>query len=250
MTPEKPIRALIVEDEPLARRVLRDLIAQVDWLELIGEAEDGLRALERIAALKPDLLFLDVEMPELSGLEVLERIEHHPAVVFTTAYDRYAVAAFELEAIDYLVKPFGRSRFEATLERLRRKWQEPETLVRGPERPRAALSGGPLRRLFARLGDRIVPIPVPAITRIEAYDDYVAVHADGKRHLLNLTLSDLETRLDPERFWRVHRSHIVQLDAITLMRPYDDRRLVLTLSDGSEVVASRAGSQRLRGLVG
>ena len=244
------VRCLIVEDEPLARQVLWELVEEVDWLDAVGEAEDGPRAVDRIDSLRPDLVFLDVEMPGLSGLEVLETVRHRPAVVFTTAYNRYAVTAFELEAIDYLVKPFGRKRFQATLERVRRKWLEPETLARGPERVRAALGEGPLRRLFARLGDRIVPIPVAEIVHIEASDDYAVVHAGGRSHLLNLTLTQLEERLDPERFWRVHRSHIVNLDCVEQMRPYDDRRLVLLLKGGAQVIASRSGSQRLRELIG
>ena len=190
-------------------------------------------------------------MPELSGLEVLERIRHRPAVVFTTAYDRYAVTAFELEALDYLLKPFSRKRFLAMLERVRRRLEEPE--VEGPpalDRARRALSReAPLERLFIRTGERIVPLRVDAISRFEAAGDYVEVHCGGARHLLHTTLGDLEERLDPARFRRVHRSHLVQVDHIVAMRPYDDRRLAVELRDGSEVVASRAGSQGLRELV-
>lgn len=244
------VRALIVEDEPLARRTLREFVAEVDWLDAVGEAEEGRTAVRLIDELKPDLVFLDVQMPELSGLEVLERIEHQPAVVFTTAYNRYAVAAFELEAIDYLIKPFGRKRFHTTLERVRRRLQQPEALPPAPERARSALGGALLRRLFARKGNRIIPIAVDAITRIEACDDYSEVHIRGHSYLLHLRLTELEQRLDPEKFLRVHRSHLLNLDHITQMQPYDDRRLHITLRDGSTVIASRAGSHKLRQLIG
>ena len=243
------VRALIAEDEPLARRTLRELIAEAPWLALVGEAADGLTAVERIDALRPDLVFLDVQMPELSGLGVLERIRHRPAVVFTTAFDRYAVAAFELEAIDYLVKPFGRTRFGAMLERVRRR-----LAAGGPappaERAQEALACRPLSRLFARRGERVIPIPTAQVSRAEAQGDYVAVYAGGKSYLLAVSLADLEARLDPERFERVHRAHLVNLDHVRELRAFDERRLVIRLADGSEVVASRTGSQKLRARFG
>jgi two-component system LytT family response regulator len=241
------IRAVIAEDEPLARQTVREFIEETDWVVLEGEAENGLEAVRLVNKLEPDLLFLDVQMPELSGLQVLERISHTPAIVFTTAYDRYAVAAFEVEAVDYLVKPFGRKRFHATLNRVRKRIQEGDS--EAGRRAHDALRDGPLRRLFARKGQTIVPIVVDCITRIEAGDSYVNVFTPDGRFLLHVTLNELEARLDTERFQRVHRSHIVNLDCVAAMEPYDDRRLVLTLCDGSRVVASRAGSQALRGLV-
>ena len=242
----KKIRALIVEDEPHPRRALRELVLDVDWLELVGEAADGRQAVERIDELQPDLLFLDVQMPELSGIEVLERVKHQPAVVFTTAFDRYAVAAFELEAIDYLIKPFGRKRFRATLDRIRRRLAQPDSLPSARERVRVALKEGPLQRIFARKGNRIVPLPIGQVTRIEACDDYTEVHCRGETFLLDLTLQDLERRLDPDRFVRVHRSHVVNLDHVKQMKPHGDRRLEIHLIDGSMVIASRSGSQKLR----
>jgi two-component system LytT family response regulator len=240
------VRAVIVEDEPHARRTLREMAAEVDWLEVVGEAADGVTARELIDAVAPDLVFLDVQLPELTGLEVLEQVRHRPAVVFTTAFDRHAVAAFEMEAIDYLVKPFGRDRFRAMLERVRLRLQQRAEVETDLDRARAALQPGPVRRLFACQGQRIVPLPVEQITRIAACDDYSEVHCRGEAYLLSLGLNDLESRLDPERFVRVHRSHIVNLDHVERMQPGDDRRLELHLRDGSRVVASRTGSQRLR----
>jgi two-component system LytT family response regulator len=243
------IRALIVEDEPLARQALRDLVEEVDWLDLVGEAADGGSAVDAIDALKPDLVFLDVKLPEISGLDVLERIRHAPAVIFTTAFDEFAVPAFEFEAVDYLVKPFGRKRFLAAVGRLRRRLEGERPAPASPEGVRAVLAAGPARRLFARDGDRFVPIAVESVSRIEARDDYAAVYSAGRTFLLHVSLGELETRLDRERFLRIHRSHIVNLDYVDLIRPFDERRLLVVLKDGTKVLASRAGSHLLRGLV-
>jgi len=243
---EERVRALVVEDEPEARQMLRGFLEEAPWLELVGEAADGREAVARIDALKPALVFLDVRLPELSGLEVLERIRHQPEVVFATAYDRYAVAAFELGALDYLVKPFGHQRFRSMLQRVRRRLALDPDATPSPERARGALGSAPLRRLFARTGDRIVPIPVTTIQRVQARGDYAEIHAPGGPFLLHVSLTELAGRLDPERFVQVHRSHIVNLDAVKLMRPYDDRRLLVVLVSGEEIVASRAASEALR----
>ena len=240
------VTALIVEDEPLARSSLRELVDEIDWIETVDEVADGKAAIRFIDEHEPDVVFLDVELPELSGLQVLERIRHRPRVVFTTAYDRYAVSAFEFEAVDYLVKPFGRRRFRETLERLRRRIEEQGVVASAYEGERAALDGRYLRRLFARTGTRIVPIAVDAIMRLEAADYCVEAFCPDGSHLLDLTLGDLELRLDPDRFCRVHRSHIVNLDYVAEMRRYDMRRLTIVMTDGTEVVASRTGSKKLR----
>jgi two-component system LytT family response regulator len=241
------VRTLVIEDEPLARQTLRELIREVPWLEYAGEAADGASAVTAIDETKPDLVFLDVNLPEMSGLEVLERIRHDPAVIFTTAYDRYAVPAFELEAVDYLVKPFGRKRFLAAVDRIRRRFDE----GRGPVPPPSGLApdAGPVRRLFARDGERIVPISVAAIRYVEAQDDYAAVHTADRTYLVHTPLAQLEKRLDRERFVRVHRSYIVNLDHVAVIKPFDERRLLLVLHGGAKVVASRTGSQLLRDLV-
>ncbi len=240
-------RAMIVEDEPLARRTLRDFLAGVDWIEVVGEAGDGRTALRLLAELAPDLVFLDVRMPELSGIEVLERLRGDPAIVFTTAYEQYAVAAFELGAVDYLVKPFGPERFRKAIERLAER-RDREGEASAAARARDVLRDGFLERLFVRTGDRIVPVAVADVTRAEAAGDYVQIHTRSGSHLLRLTLEDLERRLDPNRFVRVHRSHVVNLDRVQQMRAHDDRRLAIRLDDGSTVVASRAASAKLRDL--
>ena len=249
-----PLTALIADDEALARRSLRALVAEVPWLTVVGEAADGLEAVRLLDAEAPDLVFLDIQMPELTGLGVLERTTHDPAVVFTTAYDAYAVTAFELGALDYLLKPFGRERFLAAVERAERLLRRPAEAPAVRERARWALSAGapdaaPLTRLFVQQRDRIVPVRVEHVTRFEAQDDYVAVHAGRAPMLLHLPLSELERRLDPERFFRVHRSHLVNLDHVRALLPYDATRLLVELADGARVVASRSGSRALRRLL-
>lgn len=247
----RPISALLVEDEPEARRSLREFLRGVDWIAVVGEAADGRTAVESIDRLRPDLVFLDVQLPEMTGLRVLEKARHAPEVVFTTAYDQYAVAAFEIGALDYLVKPFGRARFLKTLDRLRERLTEDEGegaagIASGSHRAREAFAPGPVERLFARRGERIVPILVRDIRRIEAQGDYAEVHTPDGAFLIHVSLKELSARLDPRRFLQVHRSHIVCLDAIEHMRPHDDRRLLIVLKGGGTLVASRAASERLR----
>lgn len=245
------IRAILAEDEAPARESLREYLTAIPGIEIVGEAVDGKSALALADERRPDLLFLDVRLPELSGLEVARRIRHPAEIVFTTAYDRFAVAAFELGALDYLVKPFGRERLAAAVARVRARLgtvtgERAGNRVAAGERARDSLAPGSLARLFARHGDRIVPIAVAGIRRIQAQGDYAEVHAAEGVYLIHVTLAELAARLDPARFRQVHRSHIVNLDAVAHMRPYDDRRLAITLHDGSVVVASRGASEELR----
>jgi len=240
------VRAVIVEDEPIARDNLREYAAGVAWLDLVGEAAHGAEAIRLIDSLKPDLVFLDVQLPEISGLEVARRIRHAPQIVFTTAFDRYALAAFEIGALDYLLKPFGRERFRAMLARVRRRLDgaaEP-----APERARAAF-GTPLRRLFARTRAGIVPIAVEGILHVRARGDFIEVHSAAGVYLMHMSLGELAARLDPEQFRQVHRSALVNLEAVERMRPFDQRRLTIRLKNGTEIVASRTASEGLRRLV-
>jgi two-component system LytT family response regulator len=239
------LRTLVVEDEREARLNLRDYLRGVDWIEIVGEAADGREAVRLVDRLRPDLLFLDVRLPEFDGLSVLRSIAHTPEVIFTTAYDQHAVAAFELGALDYLVKPFGRERFLQTLERLRRRLAPDGSIPPPGERARLALEP-PLSRLFARQGDRIVPIATGDIRRAEACGDYARIHTAHGAYLLHVSLRELEERLDGARFLRLHRSHLVNVESIVHLRRFDERRLAALLTDGVQIVASRAASERLR----
>ena len=246
MSGTERLRALVVEDEPLARERLRELVQPVPWLDWVGEAATVGAAQEALARLRPDLVFLDVQLPGGSGLDVLRGAPPETAVIFTTAHDRFAVTAFELGALDYLLKPFGAERFARALERAR-----PALLSRrgsAAERGREVLGPGRLERLFVRDGGRIVPLPVADIERVQACDDVVLVHAGGRVYRLAVTLGELEERLDPKRFVRVHRSHLVNLDQVVSFSPTEDARLVVTLRSGSTLFASRQKSRELRGL--
>ena len=235
------LRTVIAEDEPLARQRLRRFIERDPRLELVGEAESGMAAVELIDRLAPDLVFLDIQMPECTGLEVLERAAHRPAPVFTTAYAEYALRAFEVEAYDYLVKPFGWTRFQAAVDRVARR-------LSAPPAPAPAAESY-LERLFVRRKGEMVPVSMRDVHRIEGAGDYVTLCTGAGQVLADISLNELERRLDPACFRRVHRAHIVNLDHVSAIRPYDERRLSVRFADGSEVVASRAGSQSLREMV-
>lgn len=254
MKTRAPIRAVIVEDEPLARQTIKDFLAGEDWLKLEGEAADGDAAVRLIDELCPDLVFLDVRMPGLTGLQVLETIKHDPDVVFTTAYDDHAVTAFELEALDYILKPFGRERFHKMLSRVKDRLLDEGHRRERSFRDRAARAlnakaAAPLLRLFVRdQRGHVIHVSLSDVTRFVGADDYVEVHAGNSSYLVNVTLSEFEKRLDPKRFCRVHRSAIVNLDKIVKCKRID-RRLEIELQDGGRVVASRDGSQHLRELL-
>jgi two-component system LytT family response regulator len=247
MNANASITGFIVEDEPLCRRRLRELIRGVPWLHCVGEATTGRAAIAAIDELQPDLVFLDVQLPGFSGIDVLSHVRHTPAVIFTTAHDQFAVTAFELAAVDYLLKPFGSERFGRALERAR-PLLERQVGAQTTERAREVLAHGPIPRLFVREAGRIVPIRVASIEWLQACDDYVIVHTGGRRFRINLPLSDLERRLDPNVFVRVHRSHVVNLDHVASWTPYDGSRFQITLRTGTTIMASRQRSRLLRDL--
>jgi two-component system LytT family response regulator len=241
------VTALVVDDEPIARAGLKAMLAAFDWIEVIGEAADGQTAVRAIDSLKPELVFLDVQMPEMLGTDVLRHITHKPFVVFTTAYSQHAVTAFELGAADYLVKPFGRARLAATMDRVRGAIGEPSS-GEGLDRLNGLLGAGPITRLFARSGNAIVPIALERVSWLEADGDYVVAHVGTSRHLLHLSLAGLVTRLDPQRFVQVHRAHVVNLDHVRAFKRDARGNLEAELNDGTRVPVSRARAQELRGL--
>jgi two-component system LytT family response regulator len=239
------VRAVIADDEPLARQQLRDLLADVAWIVIVGETGDGASTVRTVNAVRPDLLFLDIRMPEGDGLEVLHQLDQDPHVIFTTAFDRYAVAAFEVQALDYLLKPFGAKRLGQALDRVRQQiGDNSETL---PERFAAATGRGqPLRRLYVRVGGRIIPVPVEKILHCEARGDYVALHTADGCYVVNTSLEYLAERLSPDSFVRIHRSRIVNLEAVAAFERHDEKRVRARLTNGTTVVASRAWSSALR----
>jgi two-component system LytT family response regulator len=241
------VRTLVVDDEPLARAGLRAMLTAFDWIEVIGEAVDGDEAVEAIERLHPELVFLDVQMPGLFGMDVLRRIQRKPFVIFTTAFTQHAVSAFELGAVDYLLKPFGPARLSAAMERIRASIGEPIG-VSALERLSGAMTSGPISRLFVRMGGSLVPLMVGDVSWFEADGDYVIAHTARARHALTLSLSRLEERLDPKRFARVHRAHIVNLDHVSAFKRDARGNLEAELIDGRRVPVSRARAQELRSL--
>jgi two-component system LytT family response regulator len=245
--PAATITALVIDDEPLARRKVRELLGEVPWVECLGEVGDGAHAVHAIEEQQPDLVFLDIRMPGLSGIEILKRVRHVPAVIFTTAYDRYAVTAFELAAVDYLLKPFSRDRFLQALSRARPSL-ESKAGAASAERVQETIGAAPVGRLFVREAGRVVPLRASAVEWLEACDDFAYAHAAGRRYRLNTSLNDLEQRLDPATFVRIHRSHIVNLDHVIAWTPYDGSRFEVRLRDGTALMASRQRSRALRTL--
>jgi two-component system LytT family response regulator len=243
------IRAVIVDDEELARQVLREFVAAHSEIEIIAECANGFEAVKIVTEQKPDLMFLDIQMPKLDGFEVLELIGRDTAVVFVTAYDSYAIKAFEVHAVDYLLKPFGADRFEASLKRAKERLagKLPEA---APSATDLAVAARPpaqfLDRIAVRDGTRVFIIPIAKLEYAEAQDDYVALAAEGKKHLKQQTISSLESALDPQRFMRIHRSYIVNLERVARVEPYGKDSHVAVLASGIQLPVSRAGYARLR----
>jgi two-component system LytT family response regulator len=242
-----PIPVVIVDDEPLARQKLRRLFETDPGFRVVGEAGDGEGALRVIAAERPALLCLDIRMPGLSGLDVLRQANPRPvAVIFTTAFDQYAVSAFELAAVDYLLKPFSRDRFLAAVERAR-LWIAAAQGESAPERLREVSESGYLTRLFVRERGAVRPIRLSNVQYLESNDDYVTVHTTtGEHYDMNVTLSALEARLDPASFLRIHRRFIVNMDHVGSMTPTDGSRFEVKMRDGTVLAASRNRSKLLR----
>jgi two-component system LytT family response regulator len=261
---EPILRAVIVDDEAPARSLLREYLAAHPGVEIVAECANGFEAVKAIGELSPDLVFLDVQMPKLDGFEVLELIETRPAVVFCTAYDEFALRAFEVHAVDYLLKPFGRDRLAEALARARARWAAGHAGSKGSAV--AATGSGPavsatrlasaargperrLERIVVKDGAKVHVIPIHQLDSAEAADDYVSLHAGGKTYLKHQTLADLEAALDGQRFVRVHRSHLVALDRIARIEPYAKDSRIAVLRDGREIPVSRSGYARLRELM-
>lgn len=245
------MRVLIVDDEHLARAVLREYLRAHADVEIVGECENGFEAVKAIAELAPDLVFLDIQMPRLDGFEVAELAGGKVHYVFVTAYDQFALRAFEVHAIDYLLKPFAPARLDAALAHARERLGAPVPV----QQPIGALTGqarirhGSLERIVVRDGARVHVIPAGQVDYIEAQDDYVAICAGGRRWLKSQRLAELEEQLDAQAFLRVHRSYIVRLDAIVRIEPSGKDGHCALLAGDARIPISRSGYQKLRELL-
>jgi two-component system LytT family response regulator len=256
MTDAARIRALVIDDEPLAREMIREMLEGDSDVEIVAECANGTEAVRAINLFAPDLIFLDIQMPELGGFEVLEAVNgsHQPYVIFATAYDRYAVKAFEVHAFDYLLKPFDQERFDAA-------WQRAKTQIkldRNEDRDEHILSlleqlkSGPkyLERLVIKSGGRVFFLNIQDIQCIEAQGNYVCVYDTTKHYLLRETISGLEQQLDPRQFLRIHRSAIVKLDKIKEMQPWFHGEYRIILENGKQLTLSRNYRANLQQAVG
>jgi two-component system LytT family response regulator len=248
-TSTKRITAVIVDDETLAREVLREHIGSHPELTIIAECSNGFDAVKAITELKPDLVFLDIQMPKLNGFEVLELIDHDPSVIFVTAFDQYALKAFEVHAVDYLLKPFSRNRFEEALAQATKNLERGSSATVEKVIASVQTSDQPLERILIREGSKVHVIPVEKIDYIEAQDDYVSVRCDGKSLLKQHRLSDLEESLDPAHFVRIHRKYILNVDRLSRIELYAKDSRVAILKDGTKLQVSRAGYEKLKRLL-
>lgn len=244
------MKAVVIDDEPLARSIVSEYLHQYPEIKVVQECSDGFEGVKAITHYKPDLIFLDIQMPKINGFEMLELIDDPPAVIFTTAYDEYAIKAFEAHAIDYLLKPFSKDRFDKALqkwltnryhEKQDNKAQLPQEQIRQPEER---------NRIVVRESGNIRIIQVNEIHYIEAYDDYVKIFTAKEMFLKKKTMSFYENILDPSDFVRVHRSYIVQLSQITRIEPMEKDSHVAQLKSGAKIPLSKSGYTKLRTVLG
>src|SRR5213593_2954926 len=246
------IRAVIVDDEAPARALLREFLAAHADVEVVGECANGFEAVKVIGELEPDLVLLDVQMPKLDGFEVLELLDRPPVVVFVTAFDEYALKAFEVHAVDYVLKPVGRERLSEALAHARGRLGAPAAAPAPAPAALAAAARPPgqfVERILVKDGANVHVIPVERLDWIEAQDDYVSIRADGKTHLKPQTLAEIAAGLDPARFVRIHRSYVLNVERIARLELYAKDSRVAFLKDGKDLPVSRAGYARLRELL-
>lgn len=245
------IRAIIVDDEELARQMIGEYLSQYPNIEIIAECANGKQAVKSVNEIEPDLLFLDIQMPEWSGFEVLNRLLSIPFVIFSTAYDKYALKAFEVNAVDYLLKPYDRERFDQAVQRALERIQNKDT---ASEQILSLLNSLQLEktdseRLWIKESGSLKPIKMATIDWIEAMDDYACLHVGKTTHLVNQTMRDLEMRLDAKMFMRIHRSSIVNLDRVKELQPTGDGSYQVILKDGAKLSLSRGQAKKLKNLI-
>jgi len=243
-------KIIIIDDEPLARSMVKEYLQKHPQLELMAECGDGFEGVKAIQQYQPDLIFLDIQMPKINGFEMLELLEQTPAVIFTTAFDEYAIKAFEAHAIDYLLKPFNQERFDKAVI----KWQEQKatnTEARTDELlETASQSPSQSHRIVVKNGSKIKIIPVHDVFYLEAADDYVKIHTSEGYFLKNKTMAHFEQALDQQQFVRSHRSYIVNVQQITRIDPYEKDNHIAILRSGAKVPVSRGGYGKLKSVLG
>jgi two-component system LytT family response regulator len=243
--PLVPVRVAIVDDEPLARAVLREFLSSEPGVEVVAECANGFEAVKAVSELAPDLLLLDVQMPKLDGFEVLDLVGREVAVVFTTAYDQYALRAFDVHAVDYLLKPVSAERLSAALARVRERLGRGERFTPPATMAAARPAEGRANRVLVRDGARVHVIPVDKIDYVQAQDDYVCFRSEGKDYLKEQTLAETEEQLDPAAFVRIHRSYLLNLSRLARVDQDERENRVAVLTDGRRLPVSRAGYARL-----
>jgi len=241
------IRTVIVDDEPLAREVLREYLAGDEEFEIVAECANGFEAVQAVTAHDPDVLFLDIQMPKLDGFEVLSLLDRAPVVIFVTAHDEYALRAFDVHALDYLLKPFSEDRFRSVLQRVRKQVAGERT---APVSLAASLRSRPLQRLVVRSEDGTIDVvAVARIDYLEADDDRILIVTGGRKLPKQQTIGDAAAELDPDRFVRIHRSYLLHIDRIERIELYAKDSRVAILRDGTRLPVSRAGYARLKQLL-
>ena len=243
------IRIVIVDDEEPARKVLCEYLASYDDIEIVAECANGFEVVKVVTDLKPDLLLLDIQMPRLNGFEVLELIGREVGVIFVTAYDKYALRAFEVHAVDYLLKPFSAGRLREALDRAKARIQAKQLVPIEDLTKTARPAGARSERILIRDGANVHVIPLAKIDYVEAQDDYVCFRSEGKRYLKQQTLADLESALDPSQFVRIHRSYILNIDRLAKLELYAKDSHAAILRDGTRLPVSRSGYVRLNSLL-
>ncbi len=241
-------KIIIIDDEPLARSIVKEYLQKYPELEIVQECNDGFEGVKAIQQYQPDLIFLDIQMPKINGFEMLELLDQPPAVIFTTAFDEYAIKAFEAHAIDYLLKPFNKERFDKAIQ----KWKDQTAGAQNTTELLETASQSPAQsqRIVVKTGSKIKIIPVQDVHFLEAADDYVKVHIHEGSFLKNKTMNHFEKTLDSQQFVRSHRSYIVNVQQITRIDPYEKDNHIAILKSGAKVPVSRNGYVKLRTVLG
>jgi two-component system LytT family response regulator len=244
------IKVVIIDDEPLARSIIAGYLKNEADVSVVAECGDGFEGVKAIHTHEPDLIFLDVQMPKLTGFEMLELIDNPPAVIFTTAFDEYALKAFEKNALDYLLKPVSPTRFKKALEKFRANFSAPERKVQPNYEVLTAQDETKIDRIVVKTGTQIKIIPIDTVKYLESYDDYVKIHTKDGMYLKNKTMSFFEKSLDPNQFVRIHRSFIIKVDQLAKLEPYEKDSYIAALTSGEKLNISKSGYARLKQLIG